>query len=62
VKKRKSAKTERQKTLEVGSNVLVGVNQEKIFEGVKEMIDKERNWTNPFGDGRAGSRIVEILI
>jgi len=53
--------TERPETLEVGSNVLVGVNQGKILEGVKKMIDKERRWENPFGDGKAGSRVVKIL-
>jgi UDP-N-acetylglucosamine 2-epimerase len=47
--------------LEVESNVLAGVNQDKILEGVKKMIDKERNWKNPFSDGKAGSWIVEIL-
>jgi len=52
--------TERPETLEVGSNILVGVNQRKILEGVKKMIDKKRNWKNPFGDGKAGSRIVKI--
>jgi UDP-N-acetylglucosamine 2-epimerase (non-hydrolysing) len=54
--------TERPETLEVESNVLAGVNQDKILECVKKMIDKKRNWTNPFGDGKAGERIVEILI
>jgi UDP-N-acetylglucosamine 2-epimerase (non-hydrolysing) len=53
--------TERPETLEVGSNVLVGVNQEKILEGVKKMITKERNWKNPFGDGKAGERIIKIV-
>jgi UDP-N-acetylglucosamine 2-epimerase (non-hydrolysing) len=54
--------TERPETLEVGSNVLVGTNQNMILEGVKKMMDKkERNWKNPFGDGRAGSRIIKIL-
>jgi UDP-N-acetylglucosamine 2-epimerase len=24
--------------------------------------EQERNWKNPFGDGRAGERIVEILV
>ena len=28
----------------------------------EKMISKERNWKNPFGDGKAGSWIVEILI
>jgi UDP-N-acetylglucosamine 2-epimerase (non-hydrolysing) len=53
--------TERPETLEVGSNVLAGVNPDKILEGVKIMLSKERNWINPFGDGKAGSWIVEIL-
>ena len=54
--------TERPETLEVGSNVLVGINQNKILEGVKKMLNRKRNWINPFGDGKAGSWIVEILI
>jgi len=53
--------TERPETLEGGSNVLAGVNQNKILEGVKTMLNKERNWKNPFGDGRSGKRIVKIL-
>jgi UDP-N-acetylglucosamine 2-epimerase (non-hydrolysing) len=53
--------TERPETLEVGSNVLSGVNQNKILEGVEKMMDKERNWNNPFGDGKAGREIMEIL-
>ncbi|MCD6455611.1 MAG: UDP-N-acetylglucosamine 2-epimerase [Methanophagales archaeon] len=64
--------TERSETLEVGSNVLAGVNQEKISEGVKLMLNKQTlgkfdqsaslNWKNPFGDGKAGNIIIKILI
>jgi len=32
--------TERPETLNVGSNVLAGVNQEKISEGVKLMLKR----------------------
>ena len=53
--------TERSETLEVGSNILAGTNAETILNAVKEMIDKENNWKNPFGDGKTGKRIVEIL-
>jgi len=53
--------TERPETLEVGSNVLVGTNSERILEGVKIMLSKEESWINPFGDGKAGERIVGIL-
>jgi UDP-N-acetylglucosamine 2-epimerase (non-hydrolysing) len=54
--------TERPETLEVGSNVLVGVNQDKILEGVKTMLNRERNWKNPFGDGKAGEKIIKVII
>ena len=54
--------TERPETLEVGSNVLTGINQNKILEGVKFMLNKNKNWNNPFGDGKAGNRIIKILI
>ena len=53
--------TERPETLEVGSNTLAGTKPEKILEGVRIMLNRENNWGNPFGDGRAGRRIVGIL-
>ena len=53
--------TERPETLNVGSNVLAGVNRNKIFEGVKTMLSKERNWNNPFGDGKAGEKIIKVI-
>lgn len=53
--------TERPETIDVGSNVLAGTNQDKISNSVKLMLSKERNWLNPFGDGRSGIRIIEIL-
>ena len=46
---------------EKGSNILAGTEPERIFEGVRLMLNKENNWLNPFGDGTAGARIVEIL-
>ena len=63
--------TERPETLEVESNVLSGVNQNKILEGAKKMLNKQTlrkfdqnaslNWENPFGDGKAGERIIKNL-
>ena len=54
--------TERPETLEVGSNMLAGVEPESILEKAKIMISKSRSWKNPFGDGKAGERIVNIII
>jgi UDP-N-acetylglucosamine 2-epimerase (non-hydrolysing) len=54
--------TERPETIEVGANMLAGTDPEKILECSKIMLNRRRNWKNPFGDGKAGKRIVEIII
>jgi len=54
--------TERPETLEVGSNILAGTKPEVIVEKVKIMLNRKRDWPNPFGDGKAGRRIVRILV
>ncbi|WP_373189154.1 non-hydrolyzing UDP-N-acetylglucosamine 2-epimerase [Halolamina sp.] len=53
--------TERPETVDVGANKIVGVNLEAVVEGVREMIVREQNWENPFGDGRAADRILDTL-
>jgi UDP-N-acetylglucosamine 2-epimerase (non-hydrolysing) len=54
--------TERPETLDVGANVLAGSSPEKILDCAKLMITRANNWRNPFGDGKAGERIVKIII
>lgn len=54
--------TERPETLEVGSNVLAGSNVDRILAAADQMLHRPRAWDNPFGDGDAGKRIVEILV
>lgn len=53
--------TERPETLKVGSNILAGTNPEKILACSRKMINKEKDWKSPFGDGRAGEKIIKIL-
>ncbi len=53
--------TERPETIEVGSNVLAGTEPNEIVKKVDFMLNRERCWPNPFGDGKAARRIVEIL-
>jgi UDP-N-acetylglucosamine 2-epimerase (non-hydrolysing) len=54
--------TERPETLEVGSNLLAGTNPENILECTKLMLSNGNNWENPFGDGKAGERIMKLLV
>jgi UDP-N-acetylglucosamine 2-epimerase (non-hydrolysing) len=53
--------TERPETLEVGSNTLAGTNPERILEAAKISCAHKKSWANPFGDGTAGKKIVDIL-
>ena len=53
--------TERPETLKVGSNILSGVNPEKVLECVNIMYNKERNWEQPFGDGRTAIKVLDII-
>ena len=54
--------TERPETLDVGSNVLAGVNHNQILKSVELMINRKRNWRNPFGDGKASEKIIKTII
>ena len=56
--------TERPETVEYGANILAGTNPEAIVESARKMMEKPvrlDHRENPFGDGRAGERIVDIL-
>jgi UDP-N-acetylglucosamine 2-epimerase (non-hydrolysing) len=54
--------TERPETIAVGANVLAGVNPEKIVSAAKKMFNKTRKWRNPFGNGRSGEKILNIIL
>ncbi len=53
--------TERPETIEVGANILAGASADKILECAELMLGRQNRWANPFGDGKAGKRIVEIV-
>jgi UDP-N-acetylglucosamine 2-epimerase (non-hydrolysing) len=52
--------TERPETIEAGANVLAGHKHEDILRCARAMMKKGSGWQNPFGDGHAGERIVDI--
>jgi UDP-N-acetylglucosamine 2-epimerase (non-hydrolysing) len=52
--------TERPETLDVGSNILVGADSDKILEGVRCACSWTNSWKNPYGDGIAGKMIVMV--
>lgn len=54
--------TERPETLKVGSNILAGVNGRQILNSAIKMIEKERDWINPFGNGESAEKIINLIL
>jgi len=61
-------KTEWPETTQVGANRLIGANAKRMVKTVKEIIENEEQikkkfekLPNPFGDGRASKKILEII-
>jgi UDP-N-acetylglucosamine 2-epimerase (non-hydrolysing) len=59
--------TERSEAVEVGTVRLVGTDAGVIVESIRELLEDETVYNrmarahNPYGDGRAGGRVVEML-
>ena len=53
--------TERPETLAVGSNALAGTDPARILRAAQRMMRQGRRWRVPFGDGKAGEKIVKII-
>ncbi|MBN2290535.1 MAG: UDP-N-acetylglucosamine 2-epimerase (non-hydrolyzing) [Candidatus Glassbacteria bacterium] len=53
--------TERPETVEVGANMVAGTGAGEILAAALEMVRRPTGWGNPFGDGQAGRRIIEIV-
>ncbi len=53
--------TERPETVKAGGNVVVGYDPARIVRAALAMMDKPRQWKNPFGDGKASIRILAAL-
>lgn len=53
--------TERPESTEVGANILVGRDWNKVSKALDHFDTHKRDWENPFGDGTAALQILEIL-
>ena len=53
--------TERPETVEVGANIVAGIDRLGILKAVRQMMERDLNWHQPLGDGRAAERIVDAL-
>jgi UDP-N-acetylglucosamine 2-epimerase (non-hydrolysing) len=53
--------TEWTETLDMGANMLSGVLPQRISDCVSSMLESNRTWTNPFGDGKTAVKIIRII-
>jgi UDP-N-acetylglucosamine 2-epimerase (non-hydrolysing) len=53
--------TERPETVEVGANMLSGVEPDSIVQSAEKMLGAQGTWKNPFGDGTASLKIINVL-
>jgi len=53
--------TERVETIEIGANIIAGSRSERISQCVEIMLQANRAWDNPFGDGKSSKKILQIL-
>lgn len=55
--------TERPETIKAGVNILAGTKPKKILKAVEKMLNLKKNkeWINPFGDGKSAKNILNIL-
>ena len=59
--------TERPEAVEAGTVILVGANRERIVASVSELLENDTTYKrmsrahNPYGDGNACERIVDVL-
>jgi UDP-N-acetylglucosamine 2-epimerase (non-hydrolysing) len=53
--------SDRPETIGVGAAMLAGTNSDKILFAANQMLTTKKNWENPFGDGNAGKKILDIL-
>jgi UDP-N-acetylglucosamine 2-epimerase (non-hydrolysing) len=52
--------TERPETVHAGANIIAGYRSGDILASARKMVSSGGKWQNPFGDGTAGRRIIDI--
>lgn len=53
--------TERPETVEAGANLIAGIEKDKVLECAEKMINRKRDWKNPYGNGDTGEQIINVI-
>lgn len=55
------SETERPETVDAGANVVTGTDKVSIVKLGKEMANTDSEWDNPYGDGNASEKIIDVV-
>lgn len=53
--------TERPEAVQLGMNILAGLNSSNVDAAIRNLLCRDIEWKNPFGDGKAGERIARFI-
>lgn len=53
--------TERPESVEVGANKIIGLDANKALTEIDKFLKSKKKWENPFGNGRSGEKIINII-
>ena len=42
--------------------MLAGYNPDNVINCVHNMLQRDRDWSNPFGNGKTGEEILRLLL
>ena len=55
--------TERPEAVAAGANIVAGMNPKRVMKAVEYWLSAtKRSWQNPYGDGHAAKRIIDIVL
>jgi UDP-N-acetylglucosamine 2-epimerase (non-hydrolysing) len=54
--------TERPETVEVGANIVTGLQSEDVIKGAQTLLARPNDWSVPIGDGHAAERIIDVVL
>jgi len=54
--------TEIPETIAVGSNLVAGTDPVQILRASEKMVNVQKDWPNPFGDGDSGKKIIDRIM
>jgi UDP-N-acetylglucosamine 2-epimerase (non-hydrolysing) len=53
--------TERPETVELGSSIVAGLEPTNVLRCVRSMLRRKADWKHPYGDGKTGRKVADIL-